>query len=108
MPKRLTCWKLLRRFYSGGESPEELKKIDSNLRAVQKSSIGFQLADVLLASEDAIVRSFAASTFVVKINRDWYAAVSPSFLIGTLLSVAGLHSRLKIKARCLTAYWTIW
>ena len=64
--------KAVKSLYSGKESPGRIRTNDSLLRVVQRSALGFQIADALLDSDDTSVRLFAISTFVVKINRDWY------------------------------------
>ena len=47
-----------------------MTQIDDQLKRLQLSSEGWQLADTLLGSEDANVRFFGALTFQVKLNND--------------------------------------
>ena len=60
---------LVQQFYRPGQ-PQEVKKIGDHLQTLQFSERGWQLADVLLQSEDRNVRFFGALTFTVKIKHD--------------------------------------
>ena len=50
--------------------PAQISQINSQLLELQLSQDGWQLADELMASDDANVRFFAALTFTVKLNHD--------------------------------------
>ncbi|KAM3417175.1 hypothetical protein BST61_g5436 [Cercospora zeina] len=60
---------LVKRFYQPG-TPKLIAQIDDQLKRLQHSNEGWQLADALLASQDQNVRFFAALTFQVKLNND--------------------------------------
>ncbi|CAK1366342.1 unnamed protein product [Cercospora beticola] len=60
---------LVKRFYQPG-TPKLIAQIDDQLKLLQHSNEGWQLADALLASQDQNVRFFAALTFQVKLNND--------------------------------------
>lgn len=62
--------RLVQQFYRPGK-PQGIKEIDEHLQALQLSDQGWQLADMLLQSEDRNVRFFGALTFTIKIKRDW-------------------------------------
>ncbi|KAL8956613.1 MAG: hypothetical protein Q9193_005911 [Seirophora villosa] len=49
----------------------QISEIQEDLQRLQRSSLGWQLADRLLKSEDEKVRFFGALTFTIKINVDW-------------------------------------
>lgn len=63
------CTQLVKQFYQPG-NPAVIAAIDDQLKKLQHSPEGWQLADALLASQDANVRFFAALTFQVKLNND--------------------------------------
>ncbi|KAL6712789.1 member of the karyopherin-beta [Lecanora helva] len=52
--------------------PEVITDTEKNLRGLQRSPNGWQIADALLQSEDANVRFFGALTFTIKANQDWH------------------------------------
>ena len=52
-------------------SPQKISRIESALQKVQRSPQGWQLADLLLQSQDSKVRFFGALTFTIKIKLDW-------------------------------------
>ncbi|KAI5365069.1 Putative armadillo-like helical, exportin-1/Importin-beta [Septoria linicola] len=60
---------LVKRFYQHG-NPKLIAQIDTQLKLLQHSPEGWQLADALLASQDQNVRFFAALTFQIKLNSD--------------------------------------
>ncbi|KAI9826906.1 MAG: hypothetical protein M1832_005845 [Thelocarpon impressellum] len=64
--------KLVKQLYQPG-SPAHVAGIQEALQKLQRSSDGWQLADVLLSSDDEKVRFFGALTFTVKLNSDWEA-----------------------------------
>ncbi|KAI4095613.1 MAG: hypothetical protein LQ344_001544 [Seirophora lacunosa] len=62
---------LIQQLYQPG-SPHQISEIQEDLQQLQRSSLGWQLADRLLKSEDEKVRFFGALTFTIKINVDWH------------------------------------
>ncbi|KAL9008180.1 MAG: hypothetical protein Q9173_006666 [Seirophora scorigena] len=62
--------KLIQQLYQPG-SPHQISEIQEDLQRLQRSRLGWQLADGLLKSEDEKVRFFGALTFTIKINVDW-------------------------------------
>ncbi|EME43520.1 hypothetical protein DOTSEDRAFT_174398 [Dothistroma septosporum NZE10] len=58
---------LVKRLYQPG-TPKVIAQIDDQLKLLQNSSDGWQLADALLGSDDPNVRFFGALTFQVKLN----------------------------------------
>lgn len=60
---------LVKRLYQPGP-PLVISQIDSQLKQVQLSREGWQVADSLLGSDDPNVRFFGALTFTVKLNND--------------------------------------
>ncbi|KXT04915.1 hypothetical protein AC578_3430 [Pseudocercospora eumusae] len=60
---------LVKRLYLPG-TPTVITAIDDQLKLLQHSPQGWQLADALLASPDQNVRFFAALTFQIKLNND--------------------------------------
>ncbi|EME81868.1 uncharacterized protein MYCFIDRAFT_138085 [Pseudocercospora fijiensis CIRAD86] len=65
----LTTAQLVQRLYLPG-TPTVITAIDDQLKLLQHSPQGWQLADALLASPDQNVRFFAALTFQIKLNND--------------------------------------
>jgi hypothetical protein len=68
--KRLKCTdntQLVNQLYAPN-NPQAIKDLESQLRELQKSSHGWEIADHLLASSDLNVRFFGALTFQIKIN----------------------------------------
>lgn len=59
----------MKRLYLPG-TPKVITAIDDQLKLLQHSPQGWQLADALLASQDHNVRFFAALTFQIKLNND--------------------------------------
>lgn len=53
-------------------TPQEISTSGQVLQRMQRSSQGWQLADLLLQSVDNKVRFFGALTFTIKIKLDWW------------------------------------
>lgn len=68
--------KLVQRLYTPG-NPRTIAQVDDQLKLLQHSPEGWQLADALLGSDDANVRFFGALTFQVKLNNDGSVQVRP-------------------------------
>ncbi|KAI4239359.1 MAG: hypothetical protein LQ349_000458 [Xanthoria aureola] len=66
-------------------SPQEVSQIETCLQELQRSDKGWNMADVLLASEDANVRFFGALTFTVKINCNWDSLKEAEYNEGPLV-----------------------
>ncbi|KAF2172762.1 hypothetical protein M409DRAFT_16727 [Zasmidium cellare ATCC 36951] len=60
---------LVKRLYAPG-NPRTIAQVDDQLKLLQHSPEGWQLADALLGSSDVNVRFFGALTFQVKLNND--------------------------------------
>lgn len=60
---------LVKRLYQPGD-PILISSIQDQLQQLQRSDDGWQLADALLASDDANVRFFGVLTFIVKLKND--------------------------------------
>ena len=60
---------LVKRLYEPGSS-NLVSQIDEQLKLLQLSPDGWQLADALLGSQEANVRFFGALTFQVKLNNE--------------------------------------
>lgn len=63
------CFQLVKRLYTPGH-PRTIAQLDDQLKLLQHSAEGWQLADALLGSSDVNVRFFGALTFQVKLNND--------------------------------------
>src|ERR1700759_4700038 len=65
---------LIERLYAAGTPTDEIARIDKNLKEIQSSPAGWDIADRLLESPHAENRFFGALTFTVKLNNgDWRA-----------------------------------
>ena len=62
-------------------SPQQIADIQERVQSLQRSRQGWELADVLLQSQDVNVRFFGALTFTIKINNDWQDQHSFSVII---------------------------
>ncbi|KAK9248089.1 armadillo-type protein [Lipomyces tetrasporus] len=62
--------KKIRQLYQPGH-PQTLYETQQELQALQKSSEGWNLANLMLSSADPNVRFFGALTYTVKLNNDW-------------------------------------
>lgn len=60
---------LVKRLYMPG-TPQIITAIDDQLKLIQNSSDGWQMADGLMRSDDDKVRFFGVLTFQVKLNND--------------------------------------
>lgn len=67
---------LVQRLYTPG-NPRTIAQVDDQLKFLQHSPEGWQLADALLGSSDVNVRFFGALTFQVKLNNDGSVPARP-------------------------------